>query len=204
MISTGFQWHLQNKRENIVSWIRLPPSKRIQLKNSLYFWVLLISLCWTFLKSVQDPLPPMPEENTSFCIYFHTVDCILVFGQSRNVQMNRGGAGWLTEATSANCITTSKFYLYYCFCLSDCSLIQVNKCFQLSGCALQAFIRCTAFSLSQIQQFKVNPMVNQDQKWSLQDIISVADEQFSVYSGEFYLCWRVKQLQYWKKNLPED
>lgn len=41
--------------------------------------------------------------------------------------MNRGGAGCVTEATSANCIASSKFYLYYCFSFGDCPLIQVNK-----------------------------------------------------------------------------
>lgn len=41
--------------------------------------------------------------------------------------MNRSGVGWLTEATSADCIASSKFYLYYCFCLGDYPLVQVKK-----------------------------------------------------------------------------
>lgn len=38
-----------------------------------------------------------------------------------------------------------------------------------------------AFSLSQIQQFKVNPMVKQDHKWFPQDSGWLTDLQFSVY-----------------------
>lgn len=129
MISTASNGTCKTKNETWLvgsAYLQVRESM-VQLKSSLYFWLLLISLCWTFLKSMQDPLVPLPKENTFLCIYFHTVDCTLVFGHSRRVQMNRSGAGWLTEATSANCIASSKFYLYYCFCLGDYPLIQVNK-----------------------------------------------------------------------------
>lgn len=73
----------------------------------------------------------------------------------------------------------------------------------MSGCALQAFIRGTAFSLPQIQQFKVNCMANQDQKWSPQVSIWVSDVQFSVYSDSAEE-WKYFSIEKKKKNHPED
>lgn len=71
----------------------------------------------------------------------------------------------------------------------------------MSGCALQAFIRGTAFSLPQIQQFKVNCMANQDQKWSPQVSIWVSDVQFSVYSDSAEE-WKYFSIEKKKKKSP--
>lgn len=185
MISTGFQWHLQNKRWNVVIWISLFPSKRIYGTVKTFFVFLgFIDFIMLNISKKHARSTTSPAWGKYLLLYLFPY-CRLHPGiWTLQECANEWRCGWLNNRSHLCQLYWLFKFLPILLLLFGWLLTNPSQqtCFQVPSCDLQAFIRCTSSSLSQIQQFKVNPMVNQDQKWSPHDSIWVADVQFSVYS----------------------